>query len=127
MKKYLPLAAGLSFVTVIVAALEFISLKKTGGHFCYPLDDTFIHMAVAKNLVLHGNWGITSHGFVSTSSSPFFTIVLSFFFKLFSVHILMPFLISCIGTILMLLAMQQELDRHSTLSTINKSCCILLT
>jgi len=127
MKKYLPLAAGVSFIAVIVAVLEYVSIKKTGGHFCYPLDDTFIHMAVAKNLVLHGNWGITPNGFVSTSSSPLFTIVLSVFFKLFSVNILMPFVISCAGSLLMLVAMQRELNGYSSLTTFSKSLCILLT
>ncbi len=127
MKKFLPLLSGLSFVAVVVAGLEYLSLKKTGGHFCYPLDDTFIHMAVAKNLVLHGNWGITPTGFVSTSSSPLFTIVLSLFFKLFSIHILMPFVISCLGTLLMLVAIQRELNNYSTLTSFNKVACVLLT
>src|ERR1700712_1236995 len=127
MKKYLPFLSGFSFVAVIVAVLEYVAIKKTGGHFCYPLDDTFIHMAVAKNLVLHGNWGITPSGFVSTSSSPLFTIVLSLFFKLFSINIIMPFIISCIGTILMLVAMQQELNRHSSLNSFNKVICVIIT
>ena len=127
MKKYFPLLSGLSFVAVIVAVLEYVAIKKTGGHFCYPLDDTFIHMAVAKNLALHGNWGITPSGFVSTSSSPLFTIVLSLFFKLFSINIIMPFLISCIGTLLMLLAIQRELSRHSSLSAFNKVVCVIVT
>jgi hypothetical protein len=127
MKKYLPLLSGLSFVAVIVAVLEFLALKKTGSHFCYPLDDTFIHMAVSKNLALYGNWGITPGGFVSTSSSPFFTIVLALFFKLFSVNIIMPFLISCAGTLLMLLAIQQELNHYSSLSAFNKIVCVVTT
>jgi len=127
MKKYLPIVTGVSFVAGIVAVLEYVSLKKTGGHFCYPLDDTFIHMAVAKNLVLHGNWGITPNGFVSTSSSPLYTIVLSLFFKIFTVNILMPFVISCLGTLLMLLAMQSELNRYSSLTVLNKSICILVS
>jgi hypothetical protein len=127
MKKYLPFLSGFTFVAVIVAVLEYVAIKKTGGHFCYPLDDTFIHMAVAKNLVLHGNWGITPNGFVSTSSSPLFTIILSLFFKLFSINIIMPFVISCIGTLLMLLAIQLELDRHSTLTLFNKVVCVIVT
>ncbi|MEP7278936.1 MAG: hypothetical protein ABI813_09860 [Bacteroidota bacterium] len=127
MKKYLPFLSGLSFVAVVVATLEYLSIKKTGGHFCYPLDDTFIHMAVAKNLALHGNWGITPVGFVSTSSSPLFTILLATFFKLFSIHIIMPFIVSCAGTLLMLLAMNRELNRHSQLTVSNKTWCILIT
>ena len=127
MKKYLPLLAGFSFVAVTVAALEYVALKKTGGHFCYPLDDTFIHMTVSKNLALHGNWGITPTGFVSTSSSPLFTILLALFFKIFSVSVLMPLVISSIGTILMLLAIQKELNQHSTLTVFNKIVCVLFT
>ena len=127
MKKYLPFLSGLTFVAVIVAAIEYVSLKNTGGHFCYPLDDTFIHMTVSKNLALYGNWGITPNGFVSTSSSPLFTIVLALFFKIFSVNIIMPLLISCIGTVLMLLSIQRELDKHSTLSLFNKVLCVLIT
>ncbi|MEO5591879.1 MAG: hypothetical protein ABIR15_17410 [Chitinophagaceae bacterium] len=127
MKKYLPLVSGLSFVSVIVAVLEYVALKKTGGHFCYPLDDTFIHMTVSKNLALYGNWGITSSGFVSTSSSPLFTIVLALFFKLFSVSIIMPFIISCAGTVFMLITIQQELNNHSSLTVFNKVVCVLVT
>lgn len=127
MKKNLPFIAGLSFIAVTVAALEYVALKKTGGHFCYPLDDTFIHMAVSKNLALYGNWGITPTGFVSTSSSPLFTILLALFFKLFSVKIIMPLVVSSIGTVLILVAIQKELNRHSSLSTVNKVVCMLLT
>ncbi|MEO5683181.1 MAG: hypothetical protein ABIQ88_11110 [Chitinophagaceae bacterium] len=127
MKKYLPLLSGLSFVAVIVAVLEYVALKKTGGHFCYPLDDTFIHMAVSKNLALYGNWGITPHQFVSSSSSPLFTIVLALFFKLFSISTLMPFVISCIGTVLMLLSIQRELTSHSSLTAFNKVICVIVT
>ncbi|HTL07034.1 MAG TPA: hypothetical protein VL307_02215, partial [Chitinophagaceae bacterium] len=127
MKKYLPLLSGLLFVALTVAAVEYLALKKTNGHFCYPLDDTFIHMAVSKNLALHGNWGITPSGFVSTSSSPLFTIVLALFFKLFSVKLLMPLLISSIGTVLIIIAIQKELATHSRLSTNNQVLCMLAT
>ena len=107
--------------------MEYAALKITGGHFCYPLDDTFIHMVVSKNLALYGNWGITPTGFVSTSSSPLFTIVLALFFKLFSVNIIMPLVISCAGTLLMLLAIQKELNNHSSLSVFNKVACVVIT
>lgn len=127
MKKYIPFAAGLLFVAGLTGILEFLSMRHTGGHFCYPLDDTFIHMAVSKNLAQHGNWGITAAGFVSSSSSPLFTIVLALFFKLFGVHITMPLVISSIGTLMIVLAIHQELDRYSTLSTTSKVLCMLFT
>ena len=56
--KNTPLYAGIIFLLVVVGVLEIITLRKTNGVFCYPLDDTFIHMAVAKNMALYGNWGI---------------------------------------------------------------------
>lgn len=127
MKKYIPLVAGLAFVAGLTAVLEFLSMRNTGGHFCYPLDDTFIHMAVSKNLAQYGNWGITSSGFVSTSSSPLFTVLLAVCFKLFSTSILMPLVISSFGTLLILWAINTELNRYSTLSTTGKTLCMLFT
>lgn len=49
----------------------------TGGSYIYPLDDIYIHLAMAKNLVFHGNWGIVAGEFCSTSSSPVFTFLIS--------------------------------------------------
>lgn len=34
-------------------------LLKTDNHYIYPLDDTFIHLAMAKNFALHDVWGVT--------------------------------------------------------------------
>ncbi len=127
MKKYLPFLSGAVVITVVVAAIEYVVMKKTDGHFCYPLDDTFIHMAVAKNMALHGNWGIAPGMWTSTSSSPLFTILLSIVFKLVSINIWMPFLISVAGSFLMLVAMQQELSKHSKLSVFNQVICIVAT
>ena len=114
-------------MAVTVAALEWLAMKKTGGHFCYPLDDPFIHMALAKNIVLHGNWGINAQGFTSTSSSPLFTLLLSFLFRIFSIHLFMPFVLSCLGTLIALVAMQKELSRYSALSVFNQGLLMLIT
>jgi hypothetical protein len=125
MKKYLPLFSGLAITAVVVAALEYVVMKKTGGVFCYPLDDTFIHLAVAKNMALHGNWGINSTEWVSSSSSPLFTGLLAVLFKMFSVHLLIPFMVSCAGTVLMVMAMQQELNKYSNLSSFYQILCMV--
>ncbi|HVS96521.1 MAG TPA: hypothetical protein VHE54_08535, partial [Puia sp.] len=55
-------------VVVPVAAIEINVLRHTGGTFMYPLDDTFIHMALARNLSFHGNWGMNPYAFASASS-----------------------------------------------------------
>ncbi|MBC7902176.1 MAG: glycosyltransferase family 39 protein [Gemmatimonadaceae bacterium] len=124
MRKFIPVITGLLFVAVCVVALEYVSLKKTEGNFCYPLDDTFIHMAVSKNLALHGIWGISQEGFVSTSSSPLFTALLAIFFKLFSVTIFAPLFLSCLGTLLMVIAMSRELKKYSGLTVFSATVCI---
>ncbi|MBS1669005.1 MAG: hypothetical protein JST58_16640 [Bacteroidetes bacterium] len=127
MKKYIPLLSGFILMSLLVSLIEYISMKQTGGHLCYPIDDSFIHMAVAKNLALHGNWGINPSDWVSATSSPLFTVLLSILDKIFSVQVGLPLVLSGIGTVLLIFAMQEEMDNHSSLNTLNKTICIIST
>ncbi|MDX1936621.1 MAG: hypothetical protein SFU21_05875 [Flavihumibacter sp.] len=125
MKKNLPFFSGALFIAVTVAAIQYVVLKSTGGVFCYPLDDTFIHMAVSDNIAQHGVWGITPAEFTSTSSSPFFTLLLAASIKIFGNTIFLPIILSSIGTLIILLAMQQELNRFSALTVFNKILTVI--
>lgn len=116
MKKYSPLIASFVFVTVLVCVVEFVALKKTNHHFSYPLDDTFIHLVIAKNTALSGTWGINPDAYSATSSSPLFTALLALLIKLFSFTILLPLLLASLGTGLLIIAMHKELKRYSTLN-----------
>ncbi len=127
MKKNISLFAGIVFLVASVVALVFFTLRKTNGVFCYPLDDTFIHMAVAKNQALHGNWGINTNEWVSTSSSPFFTALLALCYKVAGLNVYTPLLLSLAGGILIIIAMQYELNRHTQLRPINKALIVLIT
>ena len=64
------------------------------GEFCYALDDSFIMMALSKNLAFHHTWGLTQHHFSSTASSPLFAVLLAMADLLFGEHIWMPLLIN---------------------------------
>lgn len=80
-----PLLVALVLYWMTVAVLVGQSLQLNQGHLAYPLDDPYIHMAMAKNLALHGVWGVTRHEFTSTSSSPLWTGLLALMYRLFGV------------------------------------------
>ncbi|WP_394832363.1 hypothetical protein LVJ94_38210 [Pendulispora rubella] len=60
-----------------VAVSFFIMRARTGGSFVYPLDDSYIHLALAKNLADQGVYGITSHEFTPASSSIVWPLLLA--------------------------------------------------
>lgn len=121
-----PFISGSLFLLAVIAVLELITLKKTNGVFCYPLDDTFIHMAVAKNAALYGNWGVSPGQWVSTSSSPFFTGLLTLVYKLLGLSTYAPFLLSLGGAFVAIAAMQRELNTTS-LPYVHKIICLIIT
>ena len=47
------------------------------GHFVYPLDDTYIAMAMAKNFAAHAVWGVTPYEFTSAASTPLYVLLLA--------------------------------------------------
>ena len=64
------------------------------NEFCYPLDDSFIHLAISKNIAENGVFGITQHEFVSSSSSPVYTLILAFLIKIFGNNVYLPLVIN---------------------------------
>lgn len=71
-------------------------LLKTDFSYTYLLDDTYIHLAMAKNFALHNVWGVTSHEFSSSSSSPFFTYFISLLINIFGDNDQLPLYINII-------------------------------
>jgi hypothetical protein len=82
-----------------VAWIEYRVLKFTHGVIAYPLDDTFIHMAISRNLAVSHFWGVSDHAFQSASSSPFYTILLAGLFLLFGIHTIIPLIVNVIAGI----------------------------
>jgi hypothetical protein len=95
-----------------VGLIEWRVLQMTHGVLAYPLDDTFIHMTVARNLALDHVWGITKGSFQSASSSPLYTVLLALLFKIFGVHIIIPLLLNIVVGAILLWVAQRWLIRQ---------------
>jgi hypothetical protein len=112
-KKHWPLIAALLIYWATLAVLTALSLKRNQGHFVYTLDDPYIHMAMAKNIALHKVWGVTKYAFTSSSSSPFWTLLLSLAYRLFGVNELTPFIFTTASGTLLVLVIYLILKNYS--------------
>lgn len=77
-----PECAGLAAYVTATTLVLLVGARLSAGHLIYPLDDVYIHMAVAKNFAAHGVWGVSPYEFSSATSSPLFLLLLASFFKL---------------------------------------------
>jgi hypothetical protein len=98
-----PLLVAVAGLVLTVLALLAVSLSRTQGHLIYALDDAYIHMAMAKNFVRHGVWGVTADGFTSTSSGPLWTLLLAGVYALRGVNSASPFIMNLISACLVLI------------------------
>lgn len=102
--RHWPLWVALGALWLTTAVLQYLASTKTGGHLIYTLDDGYIHMAMAKNLALHGVYGVTKYAFTSSSSSPLWTLLVAFFYVVFGVHDSIPLLLEIIVSSLIIMA-----------------------
>jgi hypothetical protein len=121
-KDVLWLAIGI-FVLPIVWVLYSV-LGFTHGVFTYPVDDTFIHLAIADNIANFHTWGISPHGFVSASSSVLYPLLLATCIKLFGVHAVIPFILNLIAGLVFLITLHKWLIRQ-LLSPVAQLCVLL--
>jgi hypothetical protein len=84
------LGAGALFAA-LGAIVLVAALRLTGGHLGFALDDAYVHLAMARQLVEHGVWGVTPYGFSSSSSSPLWTLLLALFFLVTGPNEIVPF------------------------------------
>jgi hypothetical protein len=96
----------------VLGTLIFLGTRLTEGHWVYTLDDAYIHLAMARNLVAHGVWGVSSETFTSCSSSPFWTLLLAFFFRIIGARDWLPGILNVICTLLSLLVIDRTLTDY---------------
>jgi hypothetical protein len=98
--------------------LYVASVRHTGGHFIYPLDDAYIHMSLAKNIAQHGVFGVTQYDYAAASSAPAWIFLIAFAFKLFGVHEIIAALLSALSGALLLLVCLYFMRRANVANTV---------
>src|SRR6185312_12642286 len=79
------------FVSLLFSLLILILcliVIRQNGIFVYPLDDSYIHLSLARTLAFHHVWGIEPTAFASASSSPGWTLLLAAVDVLIGPHLL---------------------------------------
>ena len=99
------------FIPIVLT--EYSVLKFTGGIFSYPLDDTYIHMSIAKNLCQNSTWGINAQQFAAASSSILYSLLLSALIKIFSANLLIPFILNAVTAIVLIIVIQKRLQKEN--------------
>ncbi|MEO8209589.1 MAG: hypothetical protein ABI840_03425, partial [bacterium] len=79
----------------------------------YALDDAYIHLAFAKNIVINNIWGITKYEFSSGSSSPLWTIILALSFLVFGVSQYIPFILNIFLSALLIYVVYKFLKKFN--------------
>jgi hypothetical protein len=92
-KSWYPLWVVLVPYWLVTFALLGVALANTGGLLVYPLDDTYIHMAIGKNFVWNHVWGMAQNGFSSSTSSPLWAFGIRLLCQWFGVNDWAPFVL----------------------------------
>jgi hypothetical protein len=95
-RRHWPVWTTILIYWAVVTVLLWASVRHNNGHFVYSLDDTYIHMAMAKNLAADHVWGITKHGFTSASSSPLWVLLLAAINATLGETVLTPFVLNVV-------------------------------
>ncbi|MGB7537166.1 MAG: hypothetical protein WBM17_01385 [Anaerolineales bacterium] len=103
LRRHWPLLAAAALWLAIFSLTLAQIFAISGGRLVYASDDVYIHMAVSKNIVRHGVWGVTPFGFTSCASSILWPILIALTYALFGVNEWSPLLLN-LGISLVLLA-----------------------
>ena len=103
------------------------SLSQTGT-FTFPLDDTYIAMALAKNLALHGVMGISATRFASATSCPGFLLLLAGAYRITGPNIWWPLIFSLgFGLLTLFVAQRLLANTHWTIQLVTLLAALCFT
>lgn len=113
-----PLIAASLLWLVIVALTVLSIMRETGGRLIYASDDVYIDMAMARNLVRHGVWGVTPYGFTSSASSLAWPVLLAAGYGLFGVNEWSPLALNLVLSLILLVVAFRIARAHGASSWI---------
>src|SRR5262245_53231634 len=106
-----PLAVSAGVFGAGVTFTVWTAIQQADGSLVYSLDDAYIHMAMAKNLALHGVWGCTPFHFSSSSSSLLWTTILALTYFVTGVREVTPLVLNTLLALLTLAIADRYLAR----------------
>jgi hypothetical protein len=87
---------------LVFAVMWMASVRRTDGHFVYVIDDTYITMAISRNVALHGVWGSSPEHFASCASSPLWVMLVAAVYFVAGPHQVVPLALNLVfGTALL--------------------------
>ncbi|NPV47187.1 MAG: hypothetical protein HPY69_09530 [Armatimonadetes bacterium] len=107
-----PLLAVLALLAGAIGFLYVPTSRATAGGNVYVNDDSYIHMALARNLAEHGVWGITRYEFSGSSSSPLWTLLLAACYRVFGPGLLIPLVLNVLLALAVAVAVHHWLLRE---------------
>jgi hypothetical protein len=111
LRRHWPLLTVLALLWIAVAVFLYLSCRQNAGHLIYASDDPYIHMAMARNLVQHGVFGVTRYEFSSASSSLLWTLLLALVDWLCGVHPASALVLNVLFATLLLVVLEALLRR----------------
>ena len=101
--KYFPgkserlIAIILSVISIITGIYFIVQAKSTNGFYCFPFDDSWIHLTFARNLVEYGSFSYYKNQLsTSGSTSPVYTLLLSVFYLISKNEFIISYIIGVI-------------------------------
>ncbi len=95
-----PAVSAVVLVLILTAITVYRIKAGENGHFVYTIDDTYLHMAIAKNLFHHGIWGVSNlSGFSWCSSSLIWPLIIAVSFSIFGMHEYIPFVLNILAAV----------------------------
>jgi hypothetical protein len=91
-------------LALLVVGLTFVIIRAPGGRagIIYPIDDTYIAFAMAKNVADNGTWGANPNEFAPAASSPLWIVLSAIFIKVLGLHEWIPLLMSVLCGLVLL-------------------------